>query len=121
VEHGESGGDAAPRTPDGPTPAREQLPLPRRRRQSHLEPQLRTPGGAGTGTPFAAFTPPPLSDPPAPTPTPPTEQADRTDRADRAAAFHAGTRRGRGPARPRRATAARGPEQGQPPARPTEH
>jgi hypothetical protein len=40
---------------DPPPPAREQLPLPRRRQQAHLEPQLRNPGGAGTGTPFAAF------------------------------------------------------------------
>jgi hypothetical protein len=125
VEHGESGGDAAHRNPDGPTPAREQLPLPQRRRQSHLEPQLRTPGGAGTGTPFAAFSPPPLPDPPAPTPAPasaaPTGQADRTDRAGRAAAFRAGTRRGRGTGRPRRGNAARRPEQSQPNARPTEH
>lgn len=40
---------------DPPPPAREQLPLPQRRRQSHLEPQLRDPGSSGTGTPFAAF------------------------------------------------------------------
>jgi len=31
-------------------------PLPRRKAQDHIEPQLRTPGGAGTGTAFAAFT-----------------------------------------------------------------
>jgi hypothetical protein len=36
-------------------PAREQLPLPRRRRQAHIEPQLRERGGAGDGTPFSAF------------------------------------------------------------------
>ena len=36
-------------------PSREQLPLPRRHGQSHLEPQLREPGGAGSGTPFEAF------------------------------------------------------------------
>lgn len=36
-------------------PSREQLPLPRRDGQSHLEPQLREPGGAGSGTPFEAF------------------------------------------------------------------
>lgn len=36
-------------------PRREQLPLPRRDGQSHLEPQLREPGGAGSGTPFEAF------------------------------------------------------------------
>ena len=80
--------DAVP-LPDGPTPEREQLPLPRRDRQSHLEPQLRTPGGTGSGTPFAAFA---------------AEAADptRNPPADRAAAFHAGARRGRGVPRPRR-------------------
>lgn len=36
-------------------PRREQLPLPRRDGQSHLEPQLREHGGAGSGTPFEAF------------------------------------------------------------------
>lgn len=36
-------------------PRREQLPLPRRDGQTHLEPQLREPGGTGSGTPFAAF------------------------------------------------------------------
>jgi hypothetical protein len=40
---------------DPPPPRREQLPLPRRAQQSHLEPQLRVPGGTGSGTPFAAF------------------------------------------------------------------
>jgi hypothetical protein len=30
-------------------------PLPRRSAQGHIEPQLRTPGGAGTGTPFTPF------------------------------------------------------------------
>ncbi len=30
-------------------------PLPRRSAQGHIEPQLRMPGGAGTGTPFTAF------------------------------------------------------------------
>jgi hypothetical protein len=39
-------------------PAREQLPLPRRRQQAHLEPQLRERRGAGEGTPFSAFTTP---------------------------------------------------------------
>ena len=39
-------------------PAREQLPLPRRRQQAHLEPQLREPGGPGVGTPFSAFSTP---------------------------------------------------------------
>ncbi len=42
---------------DPPPPLREQLPLPRRRGQEHLAPQLRTPGEADSGTPFAAFTP----------------------------------------------------------------
>ena len=81
--------EEAPRRPDGPTPAREQLPLPRRQSQAHLEPQLRTPGGGGTGTPFAAFAP----DGPS--------EAGRNPAADRAAAFHAGIRRGRGAALPR--------------------
>src|SRR4249920_3904699 len=38
-------------------------PLPRRSAQGHIEPQLRTPGGAGTGTPFTPFT---ADDDPAP-------------------------------------------------------
>jgi hypothetical protein len=42
---------------DPPPPLREQLPLPRRRGQEHLAPQLRMPGDTDTGTPFAAFTP----------------------------------------------------------------
>jgi hypothetical protein len=42
---------------DPPPPRREQLPLPRRTQQAHLEPQLRTPGSGGSGTPFTAFTP----------------------------------------------------------------
>jgi hypothetical protein len=41
---------------DPPPPAREQLPLPRRRQQAHIAPQLRTPNEAETGTPFTAFT-----------------------------------------------------------------
>ena len=79
--------DDMPTPPDGPTPDREQLPLPRRQRQSHLDPQLRTPGSAGSGTPFAAFT----ADgaPEAAGGTPPECCTDR------AAAFHAGTHRGR--------------------------
>lgn len=32
-------------------------PLPRRSAQGHIEPQLRMPGGAGTGTPFTPFGP----------------------------------------------------------------
>ncbi len=38
--------------------------LPRRRRQAHIEPQLREPGGAGTGTPFVAFVPGAVADGP---------------------------------------------------------
>ena len=79
--------------PDGPTPAREQLPLPRRRRQSHIEPQLRTPGGTGSGTPFAAFA---TDGAPEPTRNAPAERRERGRQADRAAAaFHAGAHRGR--------------------------
>jgi hypothetical protein len=37
------------------TPRTASTSLPRRSRQHHLEPQLREPGGAGNGTPFAAF------------------------------------------------------------------
>ncbi len=85
--------DDVPAPPDGPTPAREQLPLPRRRRQSHIEPQLRTPGGTGTGTPFAAFA---ADGVPEPTRNGSPERRDRTRQADRAAAFHAGAHRGRG-------------------------
>lgn len=85
--------DDLPAPPDGPTPAREQLPLPRRRRQSHIEPQLRTPGGTGTGTPFAAFG---ADAAPEPARTAPAERCDHGRQADRAAAFHAGAHRGRG-------------------------
>jgi len=85
--------DDMPLPPDGPTPAREQLPLPRRRRQSHLEPQLRTPGGTGSGTPFTAFV---TEDDDAEAPD--TDSAECRERArplGLAAAFHAGTHRGR--------------------------
>jgi hypothetical protein len=96
--------DDAHRQPDGPTPAREQLPLPRRRNQSHLEPQLRTPGSAGTGTPFTPFNAEITEELPVVragrAEAPATASADRA--ADRAAAFHAGARRGRGVPRPRR-------------------
>jgi hypothetical protein len=89
--------DDLPEPPDGPTPAREQLPLPRRRRQSHIEPQLRTPGGTSTGTPFAAF------DPDAAPELARSASSDCYERGsyerggptDRAAAFHAGAHRGR--------------------------
>ncbi|GAA5128938.1 hypothetical protein [Pseudonocardia adelaidensis] len=87
--------DDMPLPPDGPTPAREQLPLPRRRRQSHLEPQLRTPGGTGAGTPFTAF----VADGDAePTATIPSDRRERGRPSGRAAAFHAGAHRGRGTA-----------------------
>jgi hypothetical protein len=109
VEQAESG-EGSHRNPDGPPPAREQLPLPRRRRQSHLEPQLRTPGGAGSGTPFAAFAADSRDD------------SAATGPNDRVAAFHAGTRRGRGNARARRPNAGtRRPEPGPPPVRRSEH
>lgn len=86
--------DDTPPPPDGPTPAREQLPLPRRRRQTHLEPQLRTPGGAGTGTPFAPFGADPGTENTRGLGGDRCEQRSRP--ADRAAAFHAGVHRGRG-------------------------
>lgn len=90
--------DDAPTPPDGPTPAREQLPLPRRRRQSHIEPQLLTPGSTGTGTPFAAFGADRsmAAGDPEPTRDVPQECCERGRQADRAAAFHAGAHRGRG-------------------------
>ncbi|NMH80499.1 hypothetical protein HF577_25865, partial [Pseudonocardia xinjiangensis] len=75
---------------------REQLPLPRRRRQAHLEPQLRNPGGGDAGTPFSAFST--TNDKPAessPGATVPTTGPDA------AAAFHSATRRGRMRRRPR--------------------
>jgi hypothetical protein len=102
-------------------PAREQLPLPRRRQQAHIEPQLREPNGAGAGTPFSAFSAP-QSDPSDGAPRPadagpssapgsavpdnsgdPTELIPRLERpADRVAAFRAATRRVRRPGqRPR--------------------
>ena len=86
--------DDLPPPPDGPTPAREQLPLPRRRRQSHIEPQLRTPGSTGSGTPFAAFG---VDAAPEATRNAPTERWEHSRQADRAAAaFPAGAPRGRG-------------------------
>ncbi|MCX6467625.1 MAG: hypothetical protein NTW05_29180, partial [Pseudonocardiales bacterium] len=45
-----------------PAPAAPPLPLPRRQGQAHLEPQLREPGGAGSGTPFGAFEDPTPAD-----------------------------------------------------------
>jgi hypothetical protein len=117
VDQGLSASDAAgwgAGLPDGPPPSREQLPLPRRRRQSHLEPKLRVPGGTGGGTPFAAFTPTPTPDPDADDalfthpPAPPDAIPRSADGLDpgvpftRAAAFHAGARRGRCEAHPHR-------------------
>jgi hypothetical protein len=89
---------------DPPPPDREQLPLPRRTQQAHLEPQLRTRGGAGSATPFAAF----AVDGPVEAAADSRGGAgagsrdDRTGRAGRAAAFHAGARRGRDGAGARR-------------------
>lgn len=71
------------RADDPPPPRREQLPLPQREEQSHLAPQLRTPGGAGSGTPFLPFG----AEVPG-RPTPPRGPG-------RIAAFHAATRRRR--------------------------
>ena len=55
---------------DGPDhrlpPRREQLPLPRRDGQTHLEPQLRERDGAGSGTPFEPFDDAQTPDAPAP-------------------------------------------------------
>ena len=87
-----------PRTEDDPPPPRrEQLPLPRRSQQHHLEPQLRVPGGGGEGTPFEPF------DSPAQDPAP-----VRVTPGEAPAAFRSGTTRGRaaaaaGPARKRSA------------------
>jgi hypothetical protein len=60
-------------------------PLPRRSAQGHIEPQLRTPGGAGTGTPFTPFGPDLES----------TPAVEPDDEASPAAEFHEGTNRGR--------------------------
>ncbi|MCY7343475.1 MAG: hypothetical protein LH603_16995, partial [Pseudonocardia sp.] len=55
---------------DPAPPRREQLPLPQRARQAHIEPQLREPGGKGEGTPFDAFTADGPAGRPAPAPPP---------------------------------------------------
>jgi hypothetical protein len=76
-------------------PRREQLPLPRRDGQSHLEPQLREPGGAGSGTPFEAFDDPDGTTDDAPgtgTTTPPS--------GERVARFRDAVRRATGGTRP---------------------
>ena len=60
-------------------------PLPRRSAQGHIEPQLRMPGGAGTGTPFTPFGPD----------LEPTVVVESDDDASAAADFREGTDRGR--------------------------
>ena len=60
-------------------------PLPRRSAQGHIEPQLRMPGGAGTGTPFTPFGPD----------LEPTVVVESDDNASAAADFREGTDRGR--------------------------
>jgi hypothetical protein len=74
---------------DPPPPAREQLPLPRRRQQAHIAPQLRTPNEAETGTPFMAFTAN------QPGPVPPVDR-------DLPREFQSGSRQGRRDVRRRR-------------------
>jgi hypothetical protein len=86
------------RADDPPPPQREQLPLPQREQQAHLEPQLRVPGSPGTGTPFAPFGPEQPGRPPVPR------------GPGRIAAFHDATRRRR--AEIRRLRAERNPGQG---------
>jgi hypothetical protein len=96
-----TGSEDPHRQPDGPTPAREQLPLPRRRRQSHLEPQLRNPGSPGAGTPFTAFAVDAVTgEIPVVRPDPPSGSSTSAP-ADRAAAFRAGARRGGNASHPR--------------------
>lgn len=75
-------------------------PLPRRRGQANIEPQLREPRGAGDGTPFGAFGQPD----PAPPPVEPEATAPTPPIGERAAVFRAATRRGprRGGPGPRR-------------------
>jgi len=96
VDHGLSGSDDpgwGTSLPDGPPPSREQLPLPRRQRQSHLAPQLRVADGVEAGTPFAAFTTPPSVEREV------DESGPAATRArgpfGRVAAFYAGARRAR--------------------------
>lgn len=67
--------------PDDPPPRREQLPLPRRAGQTHLDPRLRTPGDPDAGTPFEAFEP--------------QVPGQRTEALPPAAAFRDGARQGR--------------------------
>jgi hypothetical protein len=96
MEHGLSTPDDAgwgTSLPDGPPPSREQLPLPRRQRQSHLAPQLRVADGGEAGTPFAAFATPSSVEPDVDESGPDASQA--AGLFGRAAAFHAGARRAR--------------------------
>jgi hypothetical protein len=67
-------------------PAGAANPLPRRSAQGHIEPQLRIPGSAGTGTPFTPFGPDDDLTPAA---------AEPADDASAAAEFREGTDRGR--------------------------
>ena len=73
---------------DARPPSGTANPLPRRSAQGHIEPQLRTPGGTGTGTPFTPFGPD-LE------PTSAVESDDEAGSARPAADFHEGTNRGR--------------------------
>jgi hypothetical protein len=73
-------------------PAGAANPLPRRSAQGHIEPQLRTPGGAGTGTPFTPFGPDCE-------PAPAADPGDATE-TSAAADFHEGADRGRRDAEP---------------------
>jgi hypothetical protein len=96
VDHGLSRSDDAgwgTSLPDGPPPSREQLPLPRRQRQSHLAPQLRVADGAEPGTPFVAFAKPSSMEPDADQSGSDAPQASGL--FGRAAAFYAGARRAR--------------------------
>jgi hypothetical protein len=71
--------DPRPRSTEDPLPpAREQLPLPRRRQQAHMEPQLRERSGSGDGTPFSAFAAPTATDEQAGEPTTPGPTAFST-------------------------------------------
>lgn len=74
---------------DPPPPRREQLPLPRRSQQGHLEPQLRVPGSSGEGTPFVPFADAEAEQPPV-----------ATAPGAAPAAFHDGTTQGRADRRP---------------------
>jgi hypothetical protein len=103
VDDGDSGSGGAGRGGPGGDP----LPLPRRDGRTHLEPRLREPDGAETGTPFAAFDPDPDPDqnpdpdvaagraiaPDAADPGAENTGDDRPRPGDRVAAFRAAVRR----------------------------